>query len=97
MSDAADLGVAECAELLSSRRLSARELAAACLARIRERDGTRSFDGDAGSINAWVRVYEEQALASADRADARLAEARAPPLCGVPIGLKDLYAVAGSR
>jgi aspartyl-tRNA(Asn)/glutamyl-tRNA(Gln) amidotransferase subunit A len=95
VSDPADLGVAECAELLSSRRLSAQELAAACLARIHERDGTHSFDGDSGSINAWVRVYEQEALASAGRADARLDEGGAPPLCGVPIGLKDLYAVAG--
>ena len=48
-----------------------------------------------GSINAWVRVYEEDALAAAARADERLAAGTRPPLCGVPIGLKDLYAVAG--
>ena len=48
-----------------------------------------------GSINAWVRVYEDDALAAADRADAWLATGDAPALCGIPIGLKDLYAVAG--
>jgi aspartyl-tRNA(Asn)/glutamyl-tRNA(Gln) amidotransferase subunit A len=42
-----------------------------------------------------VRVYEDDALAGADRADARLAAGESPPLCGVPVGLKDLYAVAG--
>ena len=47
------------------------------------------------SINAWVRVYEEDALAAAARADERLAQGDAPTLCGIPIGLKDLYAVAG--
>ena len=42
-----------------------------------------------------MRVYEDDALAAADRADARLAQGDVPPVCGVPIGLKDLYAVAG--
>jgi aspartyl-tRNA(Asn)/glutamyl-tRNA(Gln) amidotransferase subunit A len=42
-----------------------------------------------------VRVYEEDALAAAGRADERLARGDAPELCGIPIGLKDLYAVAG--
>ncbi|HTR33718.1 MAG TPA: hypothetical protein VMH47_07565, partial [Gaiellaceae bacterium] len=73
MSDPADLGVLDAAALLSERRLSSRELTEACLARIRERDGTHSFDGDPGSVNAWVRVYEEDALAAAAHADARLA------------------------
>ena len=95
MQDAADLGVVEAAALLAKRSLSARELAEACLARIRDRDGVHSHDGDPGSINAWVRVYEEDALAAADRADEWLARGGAPVLCGIPVGLKDLYAVAG--
>ena len=95
MSDPADLGVCEAAEALAGRALSSRELTEACLARIRERDGTHSHDGDPDSINAWVRVYEEDALAAAGRADERLAAGDAPVLCGIPIGLKDLYAVAG--
>jgi aspartyl-tRNA(Asn)/glutamyl-tRNA(Gln) amidotransferase subunit A len=95
MSDPADLGVLEASGLLSARRLSSRELVDACLARIAARDGRRSFDGDPGSVNAWVRVYEEQARESAARADARLAAGGAPALCGVPIALKDLYAVEG--
>ena len=47
------------------------------------------------SVNAWVRVYEEDAREAAARADERLAQGDAPTLCGIPIGLKDLYAVAG--
>ena len=35
------------------------------------------------------------AAAAAAGADERLAAGDAPPLCGIPIGLKDLYAVAG--
>ena len=95
VSDPADLGVRDAAAALSERSLSSRELVEACLARIRERDGTHSFDGDPGSVNAWVRVYEEDALVAADRADELHAREDPSPLCGIPIGLKDLYAAAG--
>lgn len=55
-----------------------------------------SHEGDPSSINAWVRVYEEDAVAAAARADERLAAGGdLPPLLGVPLGLKDLYGVAG--
>ena len=91
----ADLGVIDAAGALARRELSSRELTEACLARIAERDGTHSHDGDPGSINAWVRVYEEDARAAAAAADERIAAGDAPFLCGVPLGLKDLYAVAG--
>ena len=93
--DPADLGVVDAGEALRSRALSSRELVESCLARIRERDGAHSHDGDPGSVNAWVRVYEEDALEGAARAGERLAAGGAPDLCGIPIGLKDLYAVAG--
>jgi aspartyl-tRNA(Asn)/glutamyl-tRNA(Gln) amidotransferase subunit A len=96
MSDPADLGVVEASAELRARRLSASELVAACLARISTRDGIHSHEGDPGSINAWVRVYEEDAVAAAAGADQALASGdEAPPLCGIPVGLKDLYAVAG--
>jgi aspartyl-tRNA(Asn)/glutamyl-tRNA(Gln) amidotransferase subunit A len=101
MSEPGDLGVADASALLAARTLSSVELVAACLARIDERDGAHCHDGDAESINAWVRVYEEDALAAAAAADERLSpravkrDGPAPPLCGIPIGLKDLFAVAG--
>jgi aspartyl-tRNA(Asn)/glutamyl-tRNA(Gln) amidotransferase subunit A len=93
-SDPADLGVAESVAALREGSLSAVELTEACLRRIAQRDGTHSHDGDPASINAWVRVYEEDALAAAKAADSLDAGER-PPLNGVPVGLKDLYAVAG--
>jgi aspartyl-tRNA(Asn)/glutamyl-tRNA(Gln) amidotransferase subunit A len=95
VNEAADLGVLEASRLLAERSLSAAELTDACLARIVERDGDHSHDGDPGSVNAWVRVYEEDARAAAAAADERLTQGDAPPLCGIPIGLKDLYGVAG--
>jgi len=86
MAELADLDVVEAADALSRGDASSRELVAACLARIGERDP---------AINAWVRVYDEDALAAADLADERRARGDAGPLCGIPVALKDLYAVAG--
>lgn len=86
MAELADLGVVEAADMLSRGDASSRELVAACLARIDERDPV---------INAWVRVYAEDALAAAALADERRTRGDAGPLGGVPIALKDIYAVAG--
>ena len=61
-----------------SARLSAAELTRACLARIRERDGAHSHEGDPASINAWVRVYEEEALGAAARVDEARARGAGP-------------------
>jgi aspartyl-tRNA(Asn)/glutamyl-tRNA(Gln) amidotransferase subunit A len=87
----ADLSAVEAAALLQARRLSSRELTAACLDRIHARQA---------ALNAWVRTYPERALEHAAAADRRLARARrrrggVPLVCGIPIGLKDLYAVGG--
>jgi aspartyl-tRNA(Asn)/glutamyl-tRNA(Gln) amidotransferase subunit A len=96
--DPADLGVLDAAGLLRAGELSALELTEACLSRIDSRNGgPPSFDGAPAAVNAWVRVYADQARAEAREADRRLAAERgdAPLLCGIPLGVKDLYAVAG--
>jgi aspartyl-tRNA(Asn)/glutamyl-tRNA(Gln) amidotransferase subunit A len=92
--DPADLGVTEAVSALGAGKLSSLELVEACLRRIDQRDGTHSHDGDPASINAWVRIYPEDAIEAAKRADRVSADER-PALHGVPIGLKDVYAVAG--
>jgi aspartyl-tRNA(Asn)/glutamyl-tRNA(Gln) amidotransferase subunit A len=95
-SDPTDLGVVDAVEALARGDVSAAELTAACLSRIRKADGTHSHDGDPTSINAWVRVYEDEALEAAVRADElRTGGGELPPLLGVPVGLKDLYEVSG--
>jgi aspartyl-tRNA(Asn)/glutamyl-tRNA(Gln) amidotransferase subunit A len=105
----ADLDLLEAAALLRARELSAVELLDACQARIAERNGgDPSFDGSPTAINAWVRLYPELARELAAAADARLADtpgASGAPgaprasgvsaVCGVPLALKDLFAVAG--
>jgi aspartyl-tRNA(Asn)/glutamyl-tRNA(Gln) amidotransferase subunit A len=91
-----DLGVVEAAALIARREVSASELTAACLERIAATDGAHTHDGDPDSINAWIRVYADDALAAAARADEALAAGADPPLLhGVPVGLKDLYSIAG--
>ncbi len=93
----------EMAARLRAGEVSSRELVEAHLA-----------EAEAGNaaLNAWLVIDRGGALAAADAADTRLAAARAAgpaalaalhPLCGVPVGLKDLVTVrsgqctAGSR
>src|ERR1035437_586304 len=58
------------------------------------------------ALNAWLAIYPADALAQADAADIRIAEARRAggsalaqlnPLCGVPVALKDLVSVKGGQ
>jgi aspartyl-tRNA(Asn)/glutamyl-tRNA(Gln) amidotransferase subunit A len=96
--DPADLGVLDAAQQLATGQLSAIELTDACLRRIEARNGgPPSFEGAPDRINAWVRLYPDIAREQAAEADTRRAREgdNAPLLCGIPIGLKDLYAVAG--
>ncbi|MGH2896006.1 MAG: amidase, partial [Solirubrobacteraceae bacterium] len=89
-------GVLEASSLLRGRALSATELTEACLARIEERNGgAPTFEGSPDAVNAWVRLYPELARESARAADKRLAAGEAPVLCGIPLGLKDLYGMEG--
>ena len=98
MVELARLGVLEAAAALRSRQISAVELLSACEAAIAQRNGGEpTFEGSPDAVNAWVRRYPEIAAEQARAADQRLARGRdaAPLLCGIPIALKDLYAVAG--
>jgi aspartyl-tRNA(Asn)/glutamyl-tRNA(Gln) amidotransferase subunit A len=97
-SEPADLGVLDAAVLLRRHELSSVELTQACLARIEERNGgAPTHDGAPDAINAFARVYPELAMQQAEAADQRLRREAddAPRLCGVPVAIKDLYAVAG--
>ena len=48
------------------------------------------------ALNSWVQLYEADALAQATVADRRLAAtATPPPLLGIPIGVKDIFDIAG--
>ena len=49
----------------------------------------------AGPLNAFVHHTPEQALDQARAADARIAKGDAPDMCGIPLGIKDLFCTKG--
>ena len=81
------LSVAEAASLIAAKRISPVELTRAYLARIERLNGT---------LHAYVRVLDDEALAAARAAEAEILSGRyRGPLHGIPIGLKDIYDTAG--
>ncbi|MDH3213626.1 MAG: amidase [Myxococcales bacterium] len=87
MSDWLQRPLTEITRLLADRKLSPVELMEATLARI---DATHE------KLGAFVALRDRAALlADAKAAEARLALGEAPPLTGVPLGVKDLEDVAG--
>ena len=81
------LSVAEAASLIAAKRISPVELTRAYLARIERLNGT---------LHAYVRVLDDEALAAARAAEAEILAGRyRGPLHGIPIGLKDIYDTAG--
>ena len=80
--------IAQAAAALESGQTTARQLIEASLAAIEAPGGE--------GVRAFVRVYADQARASADAMDALRRVGRAPgPLAGIPISVKDLFDVRG--
>ncbi|MBI4204144.1 MAG: amidase [Betaproteobacteria bacterium] len=82
MNDLNHLTAAEAARRIAAREISSEELVAACLERIRQRDG---------EVQAWVHCDPEGALAQARASDKAKAEGA---LAGVPVGFKDVIDTA---
>ena len=80
--------LAQLAGDLRARRVSATELTRFFLERIGR------FDT---SLNAFITVTAEQALAQAAAADRRLASGDAPLLTGLPLAHKDIFCTAGVK
>ena len=85
MSDLNKLGIAEARDLLRKGDTTSVELTEACL---------KAIDG-ADALNAFVHKTPDVALERAKAADARIAEGDAPAMCGLPIGIKDLFCTKG--
>ena len=85
MTDLNTLGLAEARDLLRKGETSSVELTEACLGAI----------DAAEALNAFVHKTPEIALERAKAADARLADGDAPAMCGLPIGIKDLFCTEG--
>ncbi|KGJ14437.1 Asp-tRNA(Asn)/Glu-tRNA(Gln) amidotransferase subunit GatA [Paracoccus sanguinis] len=79
------LTIAEARDRLRARDISSAELTDACLSAIE----------GAGALNAFVHHTPEIARAQAEAADARLASGDAPAMCGIPVGIKDLFCTKG--
>jgi aspartyl-tRNA(Asn)/glutamyl-tRNA(Gln) amidotransferase subunit A len=80
--------IAELAAGLHAKRFSSRELTEHFLNRIARLDET---------LNSYITVTREAALAAADAADARIAAGDAGPLTGIPIAHKDIFLTQGIR
>ena len=84
---AAFLSAVELARAYARRDLSPVEVTRELLARIERLDP---------ELRAFVALMPERALAEAQAAEAAIGRGEAPgPLCGVPVGIKDLIDVAG--
>ena len=80
--------LAEISALLRSGETSSTELTEHYLARIRQYDST---------LNSFITVAEEQALAQAAAADEALKQGKAGALTGVPMAHKDIFCTRGIR
>ena len=83
--NANNLTIAAARDALRKGEISAVDLTMSCL--------TAMDAGDA--LNAFVHKTPEIALEQARAADARLAAGDAPGMCGIPLGIKDLFCTKG--
>src|SRR5258705_10385010 len=87
--DLTGLSLKDASDLLDARKVSPVELTRACLARIERLNP---------SLNTFITVTGEQALADAKAAETLIAGGkRRGRLLGIPIALKDLFDTAGVR
>ena len=85
MTDLNKMTLADARNNLRAGEITSVELTEACLSEI---EGS-------GKLNAFVHNTPEIAMAQAEAADARIAEGDAPSMCGLPIGIKDLFCTKG--
>ena len=86
MSDLNKLTIAAARDGLRAGDITARELTDSCLSAIE----------GAGALNAFVHNTADLAREQAARADERLrADTDAPAMCGIPLGIKDLFCTRG--
>ena len=79
------LTISEARDRLRSKEISSVELTSSCLAEIDAAD----------PLGAFVHKTPEIALAQAENADELLSQGNAPDMCGIPLGIKDLFCTKG--
>ncbi|KAA2312379.1 Asp-tRNA(Asn)/Glu-tRNA(Gln) amidotransferase subunit GatA [Pseudooceanicola sediminis] len=85
MSDLNTLTIAAARDALRKGDTTAAALTAACLSAIE----------GAGALNAFVHNTPDLAMQQAEAADARIQAGDAPDMCGIPLGIKDLFCTRG--
>jgi aspartyl-tRNA(Asn)/glutamyl-tRNA(Gln) amidotransferase subunit A len=85
MSDLNTLTIAAARDALRKGDTTSAALTAACLSAI---EGS-------GALNAFVHNTPDLAMQQAEAADARLKAGDAPDMCGIPLGIKDLFCTKG--
>ncbi|MBF9046325.1 Asp-tRNA(Asn)/Glu-tRNA(Gln) amidotransferase subunit GatA [Rhodobacterales bacterium LSUCC0031] len=85
MSDLNKLTISEARDALRKGEATSAELTQACLAAIDAAD----------ALGAFVHKTPEIALARAAAADQRIKAGDAPAMCGIPVGIKDLFCTEG--
>src|SRR6266852_8410364 len=89
MNDLFHLTISEAQKLLRAREISSLDLTRSCLDRIAALEP---------SLHAFITVTADDAIAQAKSADQKTASGGSvPALCGIPLGLKDIYATRGVR
>lgn len=79
------LTIADARDKLRTREITSVELTEACLGAVEQ----------SGALNAFVHNTPEIAREQAAAADKRLASGDAPAMCGIPVGIKDLFCTRG--
>ncbi|WP_296477550.1 Asp-tRNA(Asn)/Glu-tRNA(Gln) amidotransferase subunit GatA [Roseinatronobacter sp.] len=85
MSDLNKLTIADARDRLRAGDVTSVALTEACL---------EAIDG-AGKLNAFVHHTPDIALERAKAADSRIKTGDAPAMCGIPVGIKDLFCTEG--
>lgn len=85
MTELNTLTIAQARDALKAGETTSTALTESCLAAIDSAD----------ALNAFVHKTPELALEQAKAADARIAAGDAPDLCGIPLGIKDLFCTKG--
>jgi len=85
MSELSKLTIAEARDALRKGEVTSVALTEACLSEIDAAD----------ALGAFVHKTPEIAMARAAEADARIAAGDAPDMCGIPVGIKDLFCTEG--
>ncbi len=86
MTDLTNITLTEARDKLRSREISARELTQAHLEMIEKLNP---------DLNTYITVTADHAIKQAEAADTHIAAGNAGALCGIPVGIKDLFCTKG--